>query len=360
MTKAQRKWSFFVGLPMLIVLVYFGLWASDMYISETRFSLRSQEGTGSTELLAFLGQSSGGVGTDAHVVEEYIGSYELLARLDEQLNLKVHYQNPQADFFSRLKLEPTREEFTEYFQRQVTISFDQVSGILKLQIRAFDPQTARNICQAMLAKSEDLINRLRERAIEDSLSLSRTEIDRAEKRLAHARGNLHQFRMAHNLLNPTVEAGKVEGLVAELESAAVKVRAELAETQSYMRDDSAKVTGLKARLQALEEQIVNEKLRLAGKGINTINNLAAKFEQLSIEHEFAQKELIVAMQTLETARIRAESKSRYLVAFVMPTLPDEALWPQRGYAIVVSLAGILLFFGMGSLIFAAIKEHTGF
>nr|WP_321465877.1 hypothetical protein [uncultured Desulfobulbus sp.] len=360
MTKAQLRWLLFVALPMLVVLVYFGFWASDMYVSETRFSLRSQEGTGSSELLSFLGQSSGGTAADAHVVEEYIGSYELLALLDEQLHLKAHYQNPQADFFSRLQREPTREEFTEYFQRQVKISFDQVSGILKLQVRAFDPQTSQNICQAILAQSEELVNRLRERAIEDSLSLSRTEIDRAEQRLSRSRNKLQQFRMAHNLLDPAAEAGKVEGLVAELEGAAVKVRAELAETHSYMREDSAKMVGLKARLHALEGQIDTEKKRLAGRGKDTVNNLAAEYEQLKIEHEFSQKELVVAMQALEAARIRAENKSRYLVAFVHPTLPDEPLWPRRGYAIGVSFVGILLLFGMGSLIVAAIKEHAGF
>jgi capsular polysaccharide transport system permease protein len=331
-----------------------------MYVSETRFSLRSQEGSGSTELLAFLGQSTGGTGTDAHVIEEYIESSELLTLLNKQLNLQAHYQNSQADFFSRLQQNPSQEEFTKYFQRQVTIRFNQTSGILKLQVRAFTPQAAQNICQAILSRSEDLINRLRERAIEDSLALSRAEIERAEQRLTNARKKLHQFRMTHNLLDPSAEAGKVEGLVAELEGAAVKVRAELAEAQSYMRKESAKVVGLRARLDALEEQIIKEKLRLAGRGKDTINSLASEYEQLTIEHEFTQKELVVAMQSLEAARIRAESKSRYLVAFIQPTLPDEPLWPRRGYSIGVSFAGILLIFGMGSLMVAAIREHAGF
>nr|WP_320011014.1 hypothetical protein [uncultured Desulfobulbus sp.] len=360
MRKAQIKWLLCVALPMLFVLIYFGFWASDMYISETRFSLRSQEGGGSTELLSFLGQSTGGTGTDAHVIEEYIESSELLALLDQQLSLKDHYQNPKADFFSRLQQKPSQEEFTLYFQRQVSIHFDQTSGILKLQVRAFTPQVAQNICQAILTKSEDLVNRLRERAIEDSLSLSRSEIKRAEIRLANIRNKLHQFRQNHNLLDPTAEAGKVEGLVAELEGAAVKIRAELAETKSYMRNDSPKIIGLKAKLQALEEQIVKEKLRLSGQGKGTVNSLAAEYEQLTIEHEFAQKELVVAMQVMEAARVRTESKSRYLVAFIQPTLPDEPLWPRRGYAIGVSFAGILLIFGMGSLMVAAIKEHAGF
>jgi len=65
------------------------------------------------------------------------------------------------------------------------------------------------------------------------------------------------------------------------------------------------------------------------------------------------------MTSLEAARIRAEGQSRYLVAFIKPTLPEESMWPRRSYSIGVSLAAILLFYGLGSLIVAAVREHAG-
>ena len=349
----------FIGLPMLLVLIYFGLWASDMYVSETRFSLRSQEGGGSVELLALFGQSTSGAGADAHVVQQFIESPKLLEALDQELQLKEHYQNLDADIFSRLKKEPTREEFLDYFLKQVSVHYEQVSGILKLQVRAFSPEVAQAICQSVLGKSETLVNHLSERAIEDSLSLSRDEVARSEQRLSAARRQIRQFRQDHHLLDPVIEAGAVQGLVAELEGSAAKVRVELAEARSYMQEDSAKVVSFKARIHALEEQIQVEKIRLTGKDRATVSSLAAEFEQLTLEHEFAQKQFFSAMTSLEAARIHAESQSRYLVAFIEPILPEEALWPRRIYSIGVSFSVILLFFGLGSLIVAAIREHAG-
>lgn len=354
-----NKWLLFVGLPVLLCLFYFALWASDMYISEAKFSLRSPEKNQSIEWLALFGQASGGTGADAYVIQEYLASPALLEELDRELGIRTHYQNPEADYFSRLGSAPTREEFIDYFQKQVSLNYDQVSGILTLQVRAFTPEVARNVCSAILNKSEALVNSLRDRAIEDSLALTRAEVARAEQRLTAVQQAMRLFRQQHNLLDPRAEAGSLQGLVAELKGSAAKARTELTEARSYMQEDSARVVSLKSRVRALEEQINAEKTRLAGKGQEAVSSLAAEYEQLSLEHEFAQKQYLSAITSIETARIHAESQSRYLVAFIEPTLPDEALWPRRAYAIGISFAVILLVFGLGSLIIAAIREHAG-
>lgn len=349
----------FIGLPMLLVLIYFNFWASDMYISETRFSLRSPEGGTSVELLALFGRPASSSGADAHVVQQFIESPVLLFDLEQELQLKKHYQNQNSDFFSRLKSDPTREEFLNYFLRQVSIHYDQISGILKLRVRAFNPQMAQTICGSIVTKSEELVNQLRERAIEDSLALTRGEVTKAEDRLSFAQKQLLTFRQKYNLLDPLAEAGAVQGVVAELESSAIKVRAELSEARSYMQEDSARVISLKARLNSLEEQSRIERIRLTGTDKKTVSSLAASYEDLVMEQEFAQKQFLSAMTSLEAARIRAEGQSRYLVAFIKPTLPEEAMWPRRSYSIGVSLAAILLFYGLGSLIVAAVREHAG-
>jgi capsular polysaccharide transport system permease protein len=58
--------------------------------------------------------------------------------------------------------------------------------------------------------------------------------------------------------------------------------------------------------------------------------------------------------------VRAESKSRYLVAFAEPTLPDESLYPRRIRSTGLFFAITTLLFGIVSLIIAAIREHAGF
>ncbi len=83
-------------------------------------------------------------------------------------------------------------------------------------------------------------------------------------------------------------------------------------------------------------------------------------KKLMTEQEFAQKQYISALASLEAARIRAGSKSRYLVAFAAPTLPQEALYPHRIRSILLVFGASILIFGIASLVVAAVREHAGF
>lgn len=353
------KYLIFIILPVCVAIFYFGFLATDMYISESRFAIRSPEGGGTTEWIALLGQSSGSATADAYILEEYVLSQGLVLKLDQKLNLRQHYQNDSADFFSRLKANPSNEDLLDYFRRVTSVRFDAATGIFGLEVRAYDAVMARTVNIAILEQSEQLVNDLRDRALNDLLSLSRYEVEVAEERLKSSRKDLQFFRQENDLLDPNAAAGAVLELVADLEGQTAKVKTELAELRSYMKEESAPVVGLKARVDAMEQQIHAEKERLTGKDSPVINEVVSRFEEIALEHEFAQNQYVSALSSLEAARVKVGSQSSYLEAFVKPTLPDEARWPQRGLSIGLSFVFSLLIYGIGSLIVAAVREHTG-
>lgn len=356
----RNKYLLFVLLPTLLVAFYYGIWATNMYVSEARFSLRGPEGGGSTDVLALLGQSGGSTTADAYVVQDYIRSMGLLQTLDSRLDLKTHYQSDPGDLFSRLSKDASAEEFLRYYQKTTHIAFEPTTGIFTLTVRAYEPEVARDISQEILTLSEGLVNQLRDRALDDALELAHTELDHAEQQVSTLRERMKQFRQRSELLNPEAAAGALVSLLATLEAEAVKTRTEMAEARSYMREDSARINALKARIAALEGQIDAEKNRLTGPDQQVLNDVMADYEKLAIEREFAEKRYTSALTSLEAARIRAESQSRYLVAFSPPTLPDESLWPRRSRSVILAFVSANLLFGIVSLIIAAIREHAGF
>jgi len=349
----------FVGIPTLLSVCYFSFLATDMYISEARFAVRGPEGPSAPEWLAIFGHT-GGTGTDAFVVQQYIHSMSLLRELDLALNLKNHFQDRKSDIFSRLDSDATAEAFFEYYRKVVKAGFDSASGIFTLKTRALTPEMAQRMGQVIINLSEKLVNRMRDRALQDSYDLAQTELKVAETRVARAREALKGFRASNNALNPEATAGSMLALIGEMEGEAVKTRAELAQARSFMRDDSAQIKSLQARISALESQIAVEKARLTGGDGNVLNEVVAEYEKLMIEHEFAQKQYVSALAAFEAARIRVESKSRYLIAFAEPTLPQEALYPERLKSILLVFGGSILIFGIASLVIAAVREHAGF
>ena len=355
----KKRFLIFVGIPTLLAVGYFVFLATDMYISEARFSIRGAEGPTGPELLAIFGHT-GGIGKDSYIVQEYIQSMSLLREVDFALGLKEHFQKGKADFFSRLDDDATSEEFLKYYRKVVKAGFDSGSGIFTLQTRALTPEMAQHMGQVIIDLSEKLVNQIRSRGLQDSLALAREELHTAEQRISRARDALKKFRTSNNALNPEATAGAVLSLVAEMEGEVAKNRAELAEARSYMRDNSAQVKSLQARIAAMESQIALEKARLTGSDSRVLNEVVGDYEKLMIEQEFAQKQYVSALASLEAARIRAQSKSRYLVAFAEPTLPQEALYPRRFISVLLVFGASILTFGIASLVIAAVREHAGF
>ena len=352
-----------VLLPSFLSLLYFGLWASPMYIAEARFALRGAETGGmAMGLMAMLMPSATAVGADANIVAEYIQSPDIMDAVDKEMGIFRHFSAHDHDLISRLAADATRDERLSYWRWAVKPSFDPETGIIALSVKAYDPATAKNLAEAVLAKSEALVNAMSRRAQNDAIALAITEVKTAEQRVSAAQEAMREFRNRSGMLDPVGTAGGLQDIVSQLEGEAVKVRAEIAEASTYMSKGAPALVGLRARLEALEKQLASEKPRLAGEAAraDSLTAFAGEYEALQTENEFARQQLVSAMTSLETARVKAEGKSRYVEAFQIPALPDESLYPRPFLFTIYVFVGALVLAALCSLIVAAVREHAGF
>ena len=149
-----------VAIPAVLAALYFGFWASDVYVSESKFVVRSPEKPSMSTLGNLL--QGAGVGMskspdDAQTVREYIMSRDALRFLDEQLGVMSAYASKRVDIFSRFAgLDPddSFEAFHRYFERKVDVQLDSNSSIVSLGVRAFSPEVAEGINKALPACSD--------------------------------------------------------------------------------------------------------------------------------------------------------------------------------------------------------------
>ena len=350
-------------VPTFLSLIYFGLWASPMYIAEARFAVRGADnGVIDTGGLASMLLPAGStIGTDVNIVTEYIQSPDIMEAVDKELHIFDHFASHDYDIISRLALDATRDERLDYWQWAVKPSLDPETGIVALSVKAYEPEVAKKLAEAVLAKSEALVNAMSRRAQDDAITLAMREVKNAEARVSKAQEAMRAFRDRSGMLDPTSTAGGLQGIVSELESEVVKTKAQIAEASTYMSKNAPALVGLKARLAAVEKQLAAEKLRLAGESkTGSMTSIAGEYEDLQIESEFARQQLVSAMTSLEAARVKAEAQSRYVVAFQVPVLPDESLYPRPFLFTLFVFVGALVIVGIISLIIAAVREHAGF
>ena len=373
-TKTQwrriRRWikkrAFIMALvvPTVLAFVYFLVFASPMYVSHASFAIRSADASSSSglDIASMFLRTSGSTGNDAYIINDYIQSIDLAQDIDRELELVKHYSSRDHDMISRLWRNPTQDELVRYWRWAVVPQLNVDTGIISLEVKAYTPEMAQALTRAVLSRSEALVNAMNERAQNDAVALAREEVSRAEDRVRKAQSAMREFRDAHNLIDPKSSAEGLQTLVSGLEAEATTLRTQISEVKSYMNADAPLLKSLNQRLAAVEKQLREEKLRVAGQGSvqGNLNALVADYEDLTIEAEFAQKQLVSAMTSLEQARIQQMAQSRYVVAYQQPTLPDESLYPRPFLFTLYVFAGMLLFLGIVSLIWASIREHAGF
>jgi len=357
-----RSLCLFVLLPTLAGAIYFGLIASDRYVAEARYAIRtgSQAPAGGF-LENMLGAGSIGAGTreDAGIVRDYILSHDMLSELETRIDVRAHYGAPGVDWLSRLRPGASDEDVLDYFRDRVEVIIDPETNISTLRVRAFEPQTAQAIVQHMLALSERLVNEMSERITEDTLRFARGELDRSERQVRGTIAALTTFRKAYRSIDPGQESTAVLEIVAELESRLAATRAELLEAKSVMKANSPRIQTLEARAAALERQVTEERDRLANAHSTDLTSLIDRYQPLVLEEELAKQRYASALSSLEVAQAEAQRQQRYLIAFVSPQLPDEATEPRRAWMVASVLGFAALIFAIGGLLWSAIKDHVG-
>ena len=362
LTGIQKELVTFVAAPTAVAFLYFALWASPMYVSETQFAIRAaSDQPTSLDFASQLFKTANSTTQDAQVINAFIRSPDAFDRLDKKLQIVEHYSNRRYDIFSRLSKEPTLYERQIFWDRVGTPVLDPDTGIIKFTVRAYTPEMAQKISQEVLAQSEALVNEMNERARQDSMALAEKEVKRAQERLSRAQIALKQFRDTHKDLDPKATATGLQTLVIDLEGQRATLKAQIAELQGYMQPTAPMLKSLEGKLKAIETQLNSEKQRLVGQGKQaSLNSWVSEFESLTLESEFAQKQLVSAMTAMETARVSLLSQARYVVSIEQPTLPDESLYPKILIFTTCIMLGLALLFGLVRLVIASIREHAGF
>jgi capsular polysaccharide transport system permease protein len=193
----------------------------------------------------------------------------------------------------------------------------------------------------------------------DALATAHTEVDFAIQKVSAASEALTRFRGSHSSMNPVAESQAQFSVVSILEQRITEVQAELAEKRAFMRDDSAEVISLRNRVNALTRQLRLEKAKLLGGADGKSSDLIADYQPLELAQQLAQQQYASALGSLEMARLEAQRKKLYLVTFIEPSLPDEAVEPRRLIdTLTVSIFSFILFL-IGGLMWSALQDHIG-
>ena len=334
--------------------------ASDQYVSESSFIIRSASKHGVATGLDALFQNVGMSRSqdDTYAVQEYMRSRTALNELTKNMPLRSFYED-KGDVFSRfngLGFEDSEEAFYQYYRKKLGINLDTVSGITTLRVQSFDAAESHKINTALLQKGEALINQINDRARKDTVQFAEQTVETAQEKVRVAADELMKFRTTNGVLDLKEQSGMQLALVSKLQDELISIQTQLDQVRS-VTPDNPQIVGLETREKSLLKEIARQSQMMTGATGRSIANKAAEYQRLVLENELAEKQLTVAMSSLESARSEADRQQLYLEVVSHPSKPDMAQLPNRLYNIVATFIIGMMIYGILSLMAASVHEH---
>jgi capsular polysaccharide transport system permease protein len=350
-----------IVIPTISAVLYYGLIASDMYISESRFVVRTPQRQSQPGIVGALLQGTGFSRSqdDTYSVRDFILSRDALGELDQKLNVIKAYSSTQADFINRFPgfdFDRSFEGFHRYYRKQVSVDYDPTSSITVLNVHAFSASDAKQINDMLLTMSERLVNNLNDRSRGDLIKTAEQEVKLAEDRVKNASGALSAFRNTQTIFDPEKQSAIQLQSITKLQEELIATQAQLTQVQS-LTPSNPQVETYRKRVADLQKTIANETAKITG-SVASLTSKSGSFDRLTIEKGFAERQLTTALATLEAAKSEAARKQLYLERLVQPNLPDKAQQPRRIRGVITVLLVGLLAWGVATLLAASVKEHV--
>lgn len=330
---------FIVALPVTAIAFYLCVVATDQYHSRAGFSIRSEQG-GSGVAQSFLGVLSTVSGTgsaqDLDLLNDYIRSQAIIEKISETVNLREIFAPRGGDWFFSLPPDAPMEDLVAYWQRMVRISNEARDGILHVEVRAFDPEDARRVVEAILRASSNLINQLSNEARNDSLRLSGELVTEARANVQQVLQELTEFRREHQIVSPELELQTSSGVMTALQTQLAEALVAREQLMMFSNEQDPRIQNMDTRISALRAQIEAERITLSQSDPAADVDIYGRYQSLLLEQEMMNTAYAQAIANLASAHTEARRQARYVVVHIPPTRAETALYPERVKIILIA------------------------
>ena len=360
--RKRRLFLLMVILPTLVATLYYGLVASDIYISESRFVIKSPDQKKSqVSTLANLVQTTGlsGGQEQANEVLTYVRSRDALLALEKSVRFRDRYTTIRADFLARFPQPWANDSFEslfKYYGKRVDARSDTETGTAIIKVEAFTPQDAFMINRQLLELSEALVNKLNGRAHNKAIVEAQRQVELATERAKAARGALAQYRNTQALIDPSKQAGGVLEIANTMIGERAALRAQL-DLMQRLTPNNPSIPALRNRINAISVQIASQDSRVVGTG-NGIASKLGGYGNLLVEQEFSTQSLNAASAALVQARADAQKQQFYLERVVDPNTPDSPLLPKRFLSVLIIFAAAISLYFITWMFMVGVVEHA--
>ena len=154
MSRGRMLFAATVIVPTAFAILYYGFIASDVYVSESQFVVRSPDKP-TTSGLGVILKTAGfsNAGDEIYSAQSYVLSRDALRALNRNNAFREAYSRPSISIFDRFNptgLFGSFEDLFQYYRKKVGVEHDSTSSISTLKVRAYSPDDALKFNRQLL------------------------------------------------------------------------------------------------------------------------------------------------------------------------------------------------------------------
>ncbi|OGQ58576.1 MAG: chain-length determining protein [Deltaproteobacteria bacterium RIFCSPLOWO2_02_FULL_53_8] len=356
----RRRTFLIAALAIILASVYWGIIASDRYVSEAQVVIERTDMTASLgmDLGAFMAGSVGGNRADQLLLRTHLLSVDMLNKLDAKLNLRAHYSDTSRDILSRMwRKEIEQEWFHKHYQARTQVELDDYAGVLVIKAQGYEPKMAHDIAATLVDEGERYMNELGHRRAQEQVIFLEKQVAEMSQKALQTRQELLVFQNQKGMLSPQSLAETLLTTVNRLEAQLTDLKARRSSLLGYLSPSAPGVVELDMQIQGIEKQLLQEQSRLTSPKGQTLNRTVEEYQRLEMTAKFAEDVYKTALVALEKGRIEALRTLKKVSVLQSPTLPQYPLEPRRLYNITVFIIMALILAGIVHLLAAIIRDH---
>jgi capsular polysaccharide transport system permease protein len=295
---------------------------------------------------------------DGQYLQVYLASSDVKNRLfPKPISLENKYHKSIPDFFTGINKGSSAPVQLAFYRELLQVSPQPLSGSVIVKTVGFDPEQAFDFNKSLLLQSRRFVNEVNQSISADQNLFAQKEVGLAEDNLKKASQELEVFQEKFGQLNVESEQAATSSFISGLESRLVDLKVEEASLRRQYRDPNApEVSFIADQVSELEKQIRKERQKSVSENGRDLNSLAIQESSLRANVEFSTQSLQSARLAADNSRRESTRQLKFLVMLSKPQLPASPDQNWRWQAFLGSIGIIVVAWGVGGFIAAAMKK----
>ena len=341
--KKQKKIiSILIAIPSVLLFTYFYGIGRSRYFVRSDIVVRKAgadipTGVNIGNLLA--GGNTGAL-EDSRFLRTYLESPQVLNDLKEKINFLKIYKKKGLDFYAGLTTKMSKEKEFDFFRRQISVTLNEGSGVLRIRTLGFDPDAALFLNKFLIQKSENFVNSLNQEIYKKQLKFAENEVLENAAKLKAATNALSEFQQKNEVINPLEEIQAKSAFIIALEEELIRKKIDLSfKTKRFIDPNSPEIVDLVEQIKEIEETIKKEKKLVLSPSGKDLNNKIAKYIELDFDKNFSSDLYKTSLLASEKARIDSLQQQRFVAILSKPMRPDSEwnYWRHKGFLTSISI-----------------------